>query len=111
MNDADELIGLIRQRRDDEAMALLSAFPALAVCRSSEAGQLHGATPLHWAAHRDAVALCERLIELGADVDDAATDWWLTPMAWASDAGSASAVSLLLSRGAQVDRDAVVGTT
>jgi ankyrin repeat protein len=111
MPDDDALIRLIRERRDDEALELLNGSPGLATGHSAEQGQLRGASPLHWAAHRNAVRLCERLIELGADVNDSATDWWLTPLAWAADAGSAEAVPLLLSHGANVNQDAVVGTT
>jgi ankyrin repeat protein len=55
--------------------------------------------------------LCERLIELGADVNDSATQWWRTPLAWAADAGCAEAVELLLKQGADVNQDAVAGTT
>jgi catechol 2,3-dioxygenase-like lactoylglutathione lyase family enzyme len=109
--DVDALITLIRDRRHDEALALVNASPALANAHSEKGGQLHGASPLHWAAHRNAVTLCRRLIELGANVNDSASDWWLTPLAWASDAGSAEAVELLLKSGADVNQDAVVGTT
>lgn len=111
MQNVDTLIQLIRERRDSEALEMLNDFPALATERSREDGQLQGATALHWAAHRNAAALCDRLIELGADVNDSATDWWLTPLAWGADAGSAEAVELLLKHGAEVNQDAVVGTT
>jgi serine/threonine-protein phosphatase 6 regulatory ankyrin repeat subunit B len=109
--DVDALITLIRDRRHDEALALLNGSPALATAHSGLGGQLHGASPLHWAAHRNAVTVCRRLIELGANVNDSASDWWLTPLAWAADAGSAEAVLLLLELGADVNQDAVVGTT
>ena len=111
MQGVDALIHLIRDRRYDEALALLASAPELANARSGQAGQLHGASPLHWAAHRNAVRVCERLIRLGAAVNDSAGDWWLTPLAWAADAGSAEAVELLLRHGADVNQDAVVGTT
>jgi ankyrin repeat protein len=111
MQNVDALISLIRANRDCEALELLSAYPGLAAGHSEQEGQLHGASPLHWAAHRNAVELCERLIRLGADVNGSATDWWRTPLAWAADAGSAEAVELLLNRGADVNRDAVAGTT
>ena len=111
MATVDTLITLIRDRRHDEALALLNTCPGLATAHSEQGGQLHGASPLHWAGHRNAVQLCQRLIELGAAVNDSASDWWLTPLAWAADAGSARAVELLLRNGADVNQDAVVGTT
>jgi ankyrin repeat protein len=111
MQNVDTLISLIRANRDREALELLSASPALATGHSQQQGQLQGATPLHWAAHRNAVVLCERLLQMGADVNAAATDWWRTPLAWAADAGSAEAVELLLNGGADVNQDAVAGTT
>ena len=111
MEGIDTLISLIRERRDREALELLNAFPQLAAAHSGESGQLGGASALHWAAHRNATALCERLIELGADVNDSVGDWWLTPLAWGADAGSAEAVELLLAHGANVNQEAVVGLT
>jgi ankyrin repeat protein len=111
MLNVDALINLIREGRDNEALAVLNTSPGLAAAHSDQDGQLHGASPLHWAGHRNAVQVCERLIQLGADVNDSASDWWLTPLAWAADAGSADAVELLLKHGADVNQDAVVGTT
>ena len=111
VQEVDGLIRLIRDRRGAEALAMLDAFPAVAAAHSEQGGQLHGASPLHWAAHRNLENVCERLIELGANVNDSASDWWLTPLAWAADAGSADAVDLLLRHGADVNQDAVVGTT
>src|SRR5262249_42635734 len=106
MEAVDALISLIRASRDREALEMLRASPVLATGHSQERGQLHGASPLHWAAHRNAVDLCERLIELGASVNDTSTHWWRTPLAWA-DAGSAAAVELLLKRGADVNSTAL----
>jgi serine/threonine-protein phosphatase 6 regulatory ankyrin repeat subunit B len=111
MPNVDALIAVIRQGRSEEAVAMLNVAPELAAAHSDQAGQLHGASPLHWAGHRNAVQVCQRLIELGADVNDSASDWWLTPLAWAADAGSADAVELLLEHGADVHQDAIVGTT
>lgn len=111
MQNVDALISLIRDKRDREVLEMLSDFPDLAKGHSEQQGQLRGASPLHWAAHRNAVELCERLIQYGADINDSATDWWLTPLAWAADAGSADAVELLLKHGADVNQNAVVGTT
>ena len=111
MQDIETFIELIRDRRLPDALEMLNACPALATKRTDRSGQLHGATPLHWAAHRNATALCQRLIELGADVNDSASDWWLTPLSWGADAGSAEAVELLLKHGADVNQNAIVGTT
>ena len=111
MPNVDALISLIQERKCVEALAMLNACPALARARSEKEGRMYGETPLHRAAHCNAVELCERLLELRADVNDSATHWWLTPLAWAADAGSAEAVELLLKRGANVNQDAVVGTT
>jgi ankyrin repeat protein len=111
MQNVDALISLIRASRDREALEMLSASADLAKDHSEQRGQLCGASPLHWAAHRNAVELCERLIQLGADVNGSATDWWRTPLAWAADAGGADAVELLLKHGADVNQDAVAGTT
>jgi ankyrin repeat protein len=111
MQNVDALISLIQQRRCAEALAMLNACPALATAHSEKKGQMYGETALHRAAHGNAVELCERLIELGAEVNTSATHWWLTPLAWAADAGSAEAVELLLKYGADVNQDAVVGTT
>jgi ankyrin repeat protein len=111
MQNVDALIALIRASRDREALEMLDASPVLATAHAEEQGQLHGASPLHWAAHRNAIALCERLIQLGANVNDSCTHWWRTPLAWAADAGSADAVELLVKSGADVNQDAVVGTT
>jgi ankyrin repeat protein len=111
MSNIDQLIAHIRDGRHEESLAMLEADPGLARAHSDQDGQLHGASALHWAAHRNAVAVCERLIALGADVNDSASDWWLTPLAWAADAGSAESVELLLQHGADVDQDAIVGTT
>ena len=111
MPDVDTLIALIRDRRNVEAMETLKASPGLATEHSDRSGQLHGASPLHWAAHRNTTDVCQRLIELGADVNDSAGDWWLTPLSWGADAGSGEAVELLLRHGADVNQDAIVGTT
>jgi ankyrin repeat protein len=111
LQDVETFIELIRDRRNQEALEMLNASPALATARTDRSGQLHGASPLHWAAHRNATELCQRLIELGADVNESASDWWLTPLSWGADAGSAEAVELLLKHGADVNQDAIVGTT
>ena len=109
--DVDRLIDLIDQEQAEAALSLLNRNPGLAVGQSGRDGVLRGATPLHWAAHRDQVALCDRLIELGADVNAPTAMWWRMPLAWATDAGRADAVELLLDRGANVNQDACGQTT
>lgn len=111
MDRVDRLIELIRDDRHSAAVGMLQASPELAVECSAESGQFHGVTALHWAAHRNAINVCQRLIELGANVNASSGDWWLTPLSWAADAGSVAAVELLLSHGADVNQDAIVGTT
>lgn len=111
MEAVDTFIELIRENRNQESLDMLNATPALATARTDRSGQLHGATPLHWAAHRNATELCERLIDFGANVNESASDWWQTPLSWGADAGSADAVELLLKRGADVNQNAIVGTT
>jgi ankyrin repeat protein len=109
--DVDRLIDLIDQGQAEAALVLLNGNPELATGTSERDGVLRGATPLHWAAHRDLVSLCERLIELGADVNASTAMWWRTPLAWAADAGAADAVELLLHGGAGVNQDACGQTT
>ncbi|NNJ26094.1 hypothetical protein LzC2_21730 [Planctomycetes bacterium LzC2] len=111
MPEIDAFILLIRDHRTMDALAMLEASPALSRQRPDRSGRLHGASPLHWAAHRNDTEVCRRLIELGADVNDSAGDWWLTPLSWGADAGSGEAVELLLASGADVNQDAIVGTT
>src|SRR6266700_521902 len=102
----EELIKLIDERNEDGAIEFLNQHPELAAAESVREGQLAGATPLHWAAHRNQVRLCKRLVELGADVNAGSSRyWWRTPLAWAADAGSSGAVEFLLSAGADVNQD------
>jgi ankyrin repeat protein len=111
MSTVDDLIDVIDAGDEEGALALLGREPELASGESQREGVLGGATPLHWAAHRDHVRLCRRLWELGADVNDRRARWWRTPLAWGADAGCAEAVELLLSLGAEVNADAYGGTT
>ena len=111
MSTVDDLIDRIDGRDEQGALDLLDQHPELAEGESKREGVLAGATPLHWAAHRDQVRLCARLVELGADVNARQTRWWRTPLAWGADAGRSEAVELLLSHGADVNGDAYGGTT
>jgi len=105
-DDVDPVINLIDDGKTDEAFQLLNTSPGLTNEKSQREGALGGATLLHWAAHRDAIPLCERLIDLGAKVNADTAMWWRTPLAWAADGGRADAVELLLNRGADVNQDA-----
>ena len=111
MATVDDLIDLIDGRDEERALALLDEHPELADGESTREGVLAGATPLHWAAHRDQVPLCARLVALGADVNARRARWWRTPLAWGADAGSSQAVAFLLEQGADVNGDAYGHTT
>ena len=105
-DDVDTVINLIDEGKSVEALQLLNASPGLTNDKSQREGALGGATLLHWAAHRDAISLCKRLIEFGAEINADTAMWWRTPLAWAADGGRADAVELLLNRGADVNQDA-----
>ena len=111
MASVDELIDAIDNRDELTVHKLLEQQPALATGESLREGVLQGATPLHWAAHRNMTALCERLIQSGADANARRAQWWRTPLAWAADAGCVEAVELLLRDGADVNGDAFGMTT
>ncbi len=111
MASVDKLIDAIDNRDELTAQELLEQQPALAIGESLKEGVLRGATPLHWAAHRNMTDLCEQLIQSGADANARRAQWWRTPLAWAADAGCAEAVELLLRDGADVNGDAFGMTT
>ncbi|MBI2188790.1 MAG: ankyrin repeat domain-containing protein [Acidobacteria bacterium] len=69
-----------------------------------------GATELHWAAHRDDVALVERLIRSGADVN-AANEYGVTALTLACTNGSTAVVEKLLAAGANPNVAQVNGVT
>ena len=62
MPDVDTFIELIREHRNIEALEMLKSSPALATEHSDRSGELHGASPLHWAAHRNAREVCQRRV-------------------------------------------------
>ena len=111
MRSVDELIDVIDNGNELTAQNLLEQHPELATGESLREGVLRGATPLHWAAHRNMIDFCERLIQSGADTNARRAQWWRTPLAWAADAGCAEAVELLLKEGADVNGDAFGMTT
>jgi ankyrin repeat protein len=115
MIDVEDLIRLIDKGEFTEAIEALNERPELAMHESSRGdadGRLRGATPLHWAAHREGgVEMCQQLLRAGADVNASGSKWWRTPLAWAADAGRAGAVRFLLENGADVNSDAFGNTT
>ena len=111
MASVDELIDAIDNRDEPTAQELIEQQPTLATGESLREGVLRGATPLHWAAHRNMTNLCEQLIQSGADTNACRAQWWRTPLAWAADAGCAEAVDLLLRDRADVNGDAFGLTT
>ena len=111
MPSVDELIDAIDNRDALTAQNLLEQQPELATGESLREGVLRGATPLHWAAHRNMIDFCETLIQSGADTNARSAQWWRTPLAWAADAGCAEAIEFLLRNGADVNGDAFGMTT
>ena len=107
MASVDELIDAIDNGDELTAQKLIEQQPTLVIGESLREGVLRGATPLHWAAHRDMTDLCERLIQSGADANARRAQWWRTPLAWAADAGCAGAVELLLKRWGRCQRRCV----
>ena len=102
----DDFIDAIDAGDDAAALAILEAHPQVAEQESSREGKLGGATALHWAAHRNALHICSRLVELGADVNARRARWWRTPLAWAADGGHVATVAFLLENGAEANADA-----
>lgn len=109
MNQFAALLAQIRANNQIEALDLLESNPNFAIGHADSKDDFHYATALHWAAHRNLVVLVDRLIDLGADVNDSSSDWWLTPLAWGADAASAESVDRLIAHGACVNQDVILG--
>ncbi len=87
---------LIEAVKAEDASAVAALLDAAA---DANAPAPDGATPLHWAAYRDALPLAGLLIDAGAAVD-AANDYGVTPLALACENGSPTMVTRLLDGGA-----------
>ncbi len=92
----NRLIDAVRNDDTDSARSLLSQHA------DPNAKQGDGSTPLHWAAHRDNLALAELLIRNGANVN-AANDDGATPLYLACTNRSSAVVERLLSAGANAN--------
>ena len=89
----DRLVEAIKNRDGETARALVSRRVDV------NAPQADGATPLHWAAHRDDLQTADALLAAGARVD-AANDYGVAPLALAATNGSLAMVERLLGAGA-----------
>ncbi|EAQ91869.1 hypothetical protein CHGG_00104 [Chaetomium globosum CBS 148.51] len=92
--------------RDMTALHIAAYFGLLplvdSLLKSGHAHEMHAHDtwanqPLHWAADRGHVHVCERLLQEGADIDDgiATGDW--TPLHMAASSGQAEVITHLLS--------------
>ncbi len=91
--------------REEEAIEILEAHPELAQQSwpgPDEQGKpfIKGSTALHYAANDGKLALMQRLIDLGADVNAANANWYATPLSWAANNAELEAIRLLIKHGA-----------
>lgn len=92
---------------------VMFVFVVFLVVPGAAAGQSPtdaGATELHWAVHRDDVALVDRLIRAGANVS-AANEYGVTPLVLACTNRSAAVVETLLAAGANPNAAQATGVT
>jgi ankyrin repeat protein len=98
------------------ALAVIAAVLVAALTAPIQAQTARGAvdpdgtTPLHWAVHRDDVALAERLIREGANLG-AANQFGATPWFEAATIANPAMLSLLLRSGAAVNATNAEGQT
>jgi len=100
------LIDAVKNRDAAAVRTLLAARPAIDV----NAAQGDGATALHWAAHRDDLAIADILIRAGARAG-APTDTGATPLHQACINRSAAMVERLLAAGADAGASLLNGET
>ena len=86
-------IDVVKDGDQQQALAMLAQDPSLAQLESQESGALHGATALHWAAHRELLLVLKALLEGRALVNADSCAWGnhATPLQWAADAGKHAA--------------------
>lgn len=74
------------------------------------AREADGTTALHWAVHRDALAIVERLLQVGADAT-VANRYGVTPLSVACTNGNARVIQALLRAGANPNATSAEGET
>ncbi len=99
------LVEAVRARDDAAALRLLQESKSAAQERAVD-----GTTALHWAVYNDDVALVERLLAAGADVN-AKNDYGATPLSQAAVVGNARVIRALLTAGADVESPNADGQT
>lgn len=90
--------------REREAIRILDDHPELAVMQwegPDEHGKpfVRGSTALHYAANDGKLALMERLVELGADVNASEANWYRSVLSWAANNARLTAIDWLLDHG------------
>ena len=105
-NPAPALITAVRGRDAAKAAELLSAQPRVDVNQRSA----DGTTALHWAVYNDDVAMIDRLLGAGANVN-AKNDYNSTPFSEAAVVGDSAVVKRLLKAGADVEAANADGQT
>jgi len=101
------LIQAVKNRDVESVRALLKGRPARI---DVNAAQGDGATALHWAAHRDDLAIADLLIRAGARAN-VANDLGITPLHLACTNRSAAMVERLLAAGADARATLLNGET
>ena len=94
-------VPLVAAARDKDAAAvtaLLAAKPKIDVNQRSP----DGTSALHWAVYNDDVAMVDRLLAAGADVN-ASNDYQSTPLTEAAVIGNSTVLRKLLAAGAKVE--------
>jgi ankyrin repeat protein len=102
-------VPLVAAARDKDAAAvtaLLAAKPKIDINQRSP----DGTSALHWAVYNDDLALVDRLLAAGADVN-ASNDYQSTPLTEAAVIGNSTVLRKLLAAGAKVESRNADGQT